>query len=84
MDCCEQVAGLVAIKHEQVVALEKQVANLKIDLELCQNELGRCREKRSSTFPGSTHERDDAALISVSHIEKMLDQKFDKLIAEMR
>ena len=73
MDCCEQVAGLVAIKHEQVVALEKQVANLKIDLELCQNELGRCREERSST-----HERDDAAL------EKMLDQKFDKLIAEMR
>jgi hypothetical protein len=79
MDCCEQVAGLVAIKHEQVVVLEKQVANLKIDLELCQNELGRCREERSST-----HERDDAALISVSHIEKMLDQKFDKLIAEMR
>ena len=64
---------MVAIKHEQVVALEKQVANLKIDLELCQNELGRCREERSST-----RERDDDAL------EKMLDQKFDKLIAEMR
>ena len=35
MDCCEQVAGLVAIKHEQVVALEKKVVALEIDLKLC-------------------------------------------------